>query len=122
MRSASIAFAAAVLAGACSTTGPSETVTYMPIEAVDVRIAESFPPQPFAHVRGVIPDGCSALDAIEQSRAGSAITVTITVRRTAEVPCIQVVQPFERNLRLEGAFPAGRYTLRVNDVARDFEV
>jgi hypothetical protein len=113
---------AAVLAGACSAAGPSETIHLMQIEEVDVRIAESEPPQAFAHVRGIIPDGCSVLDAIAQERSGNRVTVTITVRRTTDGPCVQVIETFERDLRLEGAYPAGRYTVRVNDVARDFEV
>ena len=114
--------AAAVLAGACSAAGPSDTIHLMQIEAVDVRIAESEPPQAFARVRGVIPDGCSVLDEIAQQRSGNTVTVTITVRRTTDGPCIQVIEVFERDLRLDGVFPAGRYTVRVNDVVREFEV
>ena len=113
---------AAVLAAACSPTRPSDTIHLMQIEDVDVRVAESAPPQAFAHVRGVIPDGCSVLDAIEQQRSGNTVTVTITVRRTTDGPCIQVIEIFERELRLEGAYPSGRYTVRVNDVVRGFEV
>jgi hypothetical protein len=62
------------------------------------------------------------LDAIEQSRRGNTISVLITVRRTTDGPCIQVIELFERNIRLEGPFGPGRYTVRVNDVVREVEI
>lgn len=111
---------AAVAVGACFS--PSDITHPMQIEEVTVTVADARPPQVNARVRGIIPDGCSELAAIDQDREGNTITLSITVRRTSDGPCIQRIEIFERDLRLEGAFPPGRYVLRVNDVVRDFDI
>lgn len=114
--------AAAVGVASCASTGPSGMTHPMQIEDVSVSVAKSLPPQVTAHVRGIIPDGCSALGDIRQERDGSTVRLTITVRRISDGPCIQRVEFFERDLRLEGPFPAGHYVLRVNDLVREFDI
>jgi hypothetical protein len=99
-------------------------VTIEPIQIyqVEVRIAESFPVQVFAHVTGVIGDGCSSVLPVEQKREGSTITLTINRQRRTEGMCTEIAKLYDENIRLEGDFPAGAYTLKVNAVTQTFTV
>jgi len=103
---------------------PARDVTIEPIQIdqVEVRIAESFPVQVFAHVTGVIGDGCSSVLPVEQKREGSTITLTINRQRPTEAMCTQLAKLYDENIRLEGDFPAGTYTLKVNSVTQTFTV
>ena len=114
--------AGALAAGACVMNAPSEIVHDMQIEDVSVRFEPSAPPRPVAHIRGIIPDGCSTLNAVEQTRTGNGntILVRVTLIRPTEAACVQVIEIFERDVPLEGAFPPGNYLVLVNGVAREF--
>jgi hypothetical protein len=92
------------------------------IESVEVRIAESFPVQVSAYVRGVIGDGCSSVLPAVQERQGNTITLTINRQRPADAICIQIAKVYEETIRLEGDFPPGEYVLKVNDVTQNFKV
>src|SRR5687767_9710220 len=121
--------AVAVLAAGCGADGPvadpdavppviTTRVEPMPIEAVDLRVAESSPPLVFAHVRGYLPDACAHLDAIEQRTFGNDVIVTITIRRPNELACAQVIGLYEHDIPLAGPFSPGRYRVVVNGVER----
>ena len=113
--------AAALAAGACAiSNAPSEIVRDMQIEDVSVRFEPAAPPRPVAHIRGIIPDGCSTLNAVEQIRTGYTVLVRVTLIRPTEGPCIQTISVFEQDVALEGAFPPGNYLVNVNGVAREF--
>lgn len=73
-------------------------------------------------VKGALPDGCTELAGVEQERAGHLVNVTLTTRRPKGAVCPQVVRPFRFYLDLEGLYPPGAYTLKVNDTLRPFEV
>ncbi|MBP7689182.1 MAG: hypothetical protein KA765_14795 [Thermoflexales bacterium] len=92
------------------------------IDQVEIRIAESFPVQVFAHVTGVIGDGCSSVLPAEQKREGNTVTVTINRQRPAEAMCTQIAKLYDENIRLSGDFPPGEYTLKVNAVTQTFTV
>ena len=92
------------------------------IDQVEVRIAESFPVQVFVHVTGVIGDGCSSVLPTEQKREGNTVTVTINRQRPAEAMCTMIAKIYDENIRLDGDFPPGEYTLKVNTVTQTFTV
>jgi inhibitor of cysteine peptidase len=107
--------------GACeSVEGPTLVPGTLPIEAVDVVVLESSPYQPLAQVRGYLPDGCTRLDRISQSRAGNVIDVAITTLREQDAVCILRIEIVERTIPLEGGYLPGDYLLRVNGVERRF--
>lgn len=103
---------------------PARDVTIGPIQIdqVEVRIAESFPVQVFAHVTGFIGDGCSSALPVEQKREGNTITLTINRQRPTDAICTQIAKIFDENIRLAGDFPPGEYTLKVNTVTQTFTV
>ena len=92
------------------------------IDQVEVRIAESFPVQVFVHVTGVIGDGCSSVLPAEQKREGNTVTVTINRQRPAEAMCTMIAKIYDENIRLDGDFPPGEYTLKMNTVTQTFTV
>jgi inhibitor of cysteine peptidase len=91
------------------------------VQTVDLLLLESFPVQVNAIVRGSLPDGCTTIDQVTQTREGNALTVTITTARPADKMCTQLVTPFEQNVPLEVAgLPAGTYTVDVNGTTSTF--
>jgi inhibitor of cysteine peptidase len=97
--------------------GPS----LLTIEKVDVLILESFPPQIMVKVDGWLPDGCSEVGDITQTRDGFSIDVSITIRRLSAGACIAIAPQVTRNIRLNGSFAeSGSYRVRVNGVEKSF--
>jgi hypothetical protein len=91
------------------------------VEEVDIQILESFPVQVHAVARGYLPDGCTVIDEIRQSRTGQAFQVTITTVRPADAMCTQAIVPFEEVIPLEVVgLEAGTYTVDVNGATGRF--
>ena len=112
----------ALLLGGCGAAGGGSRGGALSIDAVEVRVAESFPPQVFVQVRGTLPDGCTSLGSISQQRTGNTITITIaTVHSGAEV-CPMIAQVVDKTIRLDGTFTSGEYIVRVNGVERTFRI
>jgi len=118
-----------LIAAACSPnhtpSGPEQPgvrVSRIQIDSVAVRTVQSFPVQVFAHVKGVIGDGCAELRPLEQSRSGSVITLEITRLRPENAVCVQIAKLFDQEIRLTGEFAPGDYALQVNGTAYPFRV
>ena len=90
---------------------------------VSVQILESFPVQARAVVQGELPDGCTTIDSIEQSREGNEFRVSIVTSRPADAFCTQVLVLFEETIPLEvRGLPAGEYRVVANGVAATFRL
>jgi hypothetical protein len=109
-------------------TGPTPTlatvgeVDLLQVDSVEVVIRESFPPQISAMVRGTLPDSCTQVGEIAQTKSGNAVEVTIQTVRDPLALCAQALVPVEVAVDLEGDFPAGDYTVTVNGVSATFRV
>lgn len=110
------------LVACTSVENPTLVPGTLPIEGVDVVVLESFPYQLRAQVRGYLPDGCTRLDQVTQSRDGNVITVSITTLRERDAQCIQRIEPVSQTIALEGGYLPGEYVLRVNGVERRFRL
>jgi len=106
--------------GGDNPVGGDVAVQPIVIESVDVLVMESAPPQVSVHVKGVIGDGCSELHSETQQRTGNTVRLTILRARREEAICIQIARLYDQVIRLTGTYPAGSYTLHVNDVERTF--
>jgi hypothetical protein len=116
----SCALAVPLAFASCGATPTAAVETrLLQVERVEVRIAESSPPQVTAEFRGILPDGCSSVGAISQERQGNTIVVTVTTLRTGEI-CTQAIQVVDQQVRLQGDFPAGTYVVRVNSMEARF--
>ena len=105
-----------------SNAAASDTSEAM-IEAVDIRIQESFPVQVQAAVRGQLPDACAFVEATNVSVEGNTFYVSMTVARKPNMRCAQMLTPFEQIVPLETAdLPAGTYNVQVGEVVAEFEL
>jgi len=102
---------------------PSGNLEIKPIqiESVDVRIAESYPPQLFADVTGWVGDGCTVAREPEITREGNTITVTILSERERDAICTQILMGYQKSIAL-GSVEPGEWTVKVNDYVQTVTV
>ena len=94
-----------------------------PIHEVDVRIAESFPPQIFVYIQGGLSDGCTSFHELETERVGNTFNIEVTVQRPGNAECTVVYGYFEKNVALGTDFISGEtYTINVNDYTTEFKM
>lgn len=85
------------------------------ISSVDVLILESFPVQVNAMIQGMLPDGCTSIDRIEQQRNDTNFMILVTTARLTTALCMEQRQPFEESVPLDAAgLAAGSYTVAVS--------
>ncbi len=94
-----------------------------PIVSASVRIAESFPPQVFVDIRGILTDGCTFLHETVVQLQGNIIDITVNTQWPKDAVCIQVISFFDTVVSLGSDFISGQqYTLRVNGKSQFFSV
>lgn len=92
------------------------------IDSVDLLVMESFPLQFSLILNGSLPTPCHQLRVLvnppdEESR----IFVDVYSLVDADNMCIEVLQPFSKNIPL-GSFPGGHFTIWVNgDLVSEFD-
>jgi inhibitor of cysteine peptidase len=90
------------------------------VTEIDILILESFPVQVHVVASGYLPNPCTQIDEIIQSREGNNFTVTIKTKSSL-LPCIQVLTPFEETIALDVyGLPAGTCTVNVNGIEDTF--
>jgi hypothetical protein len=93
-----------------------------PIDGLDIRVAESFPPQYFLNVKAGLPSGCAEQYTHTVSRAADAITVTVLNSTVKDAVCTMIYGMYELNIPLGSDFDAGKtYTVQVNDKTTTFK-
>ena len=105
--------------------GPGATVEVpAPFVSVDVRVAESFPPQYFVEVVSALPNGCHRFSRYEVSRDGNTVRIDVwnaVPANLSAVACTMIYGEVTSNVPLGSDFESGvEYTLEVNDVTRTF--
>ncbi|HJN91378.1 MAG TPA: hypothetical protein QGF05_01475 [Dehalococcoidia bacterium] len=95
-----------------------------PIESVQINVAESFPPQYFAQITSIRPNGCASFDHFTSSQDNETVTIRIwnnAPAPAAGIACIDVLGFDEHNINLGIQFVSGTsYTVIVNDVVETF--
>ena len=94
-----------------------------PIDLLDVRIAESFPPQYFVYIQAGLPSGCAEQYTHSFSRNGNVIEVEVLNSFPEGSPvCTAIYGTYELNIALGSDFVSGEtYTVIVNDGAAEME-
>lgn len=115
----------ALFAVACSDgdAEPDAERVLAPIDSVNVRVAESAPPQYFLDVASGLPSGCATFDRYDLERTGDTITVTVwNLDATPEDgACTAIYGTVEHHIALGTDFQSGTtYTAHVNDVTQTF--
>jgi len=93
------------------------------VDSVEFLTLESFPVQINAIVRGNLPDGCTAIGEITQSRADNAFVIHIATTRPKDQFCTEALVPYEQNVALDVyGLPKGVYTVDINAYQATFEL
>lgn len=96
-------------------TPAADILGQAPVDSIEVLLLESFPVQVNVIAKGNLPDGCTEIDQIEQTRQDNAFQVTITTRRPGDAACTEQLVPFEEVIPLEVEnLPAGNYSINAN--------
>ena len=90
------------------------------VTEIDILILESFPVQVHVVASGYLPNPCTKIEEIIQSRESNNFFVTIKTKSSL-LPCIQVLTPFEETIALDVyGLPAGTYNVNVNGIEDTF--
>jgi hypothetical protein len=84
-----------ILIPGCNTVEPR--INLAEVTEIDILILESFPVQVHVVASGYLPNPCTQIYEIIQSREGNDFTVTIKTE-TSPGSCFQVIEPFEEIL------------------------
>lgn len=90
------------------------------VEHVQFTFLESFPVQVVAQIDGMRPNPCVELHEITQSRNGNTVHLHVEMKQDIDVSCIQVTEPFETRVKLDGVFPPDDYEVIVNGASFEF--
>ena len=101
--------------------GGGVNIANMPIEEIEVLLAESDPVQVTVEVRGWLPDSCTEHHETHQAQEGNSINIRITTIRPKGFACATVATDYQETVFI-GTLPAGDYKVIVNDVAQQFRV
>lgn len=91
------------------------------VDSIELERRESFPVQINVIARGMLPDGCTAIDEIVQQRSENTFRLAITTIRQADAMCTQALVPFSETIPLDVlGLEAGTYTVTVNGRTASF--
>ncbi len=98
------------------TATPARRLELAPIEAAEVQVLKTQPPQYQLMVTSGLPGGCAAFDSITVKRDGTRIDVTVmNSMPTGTVPCTAIYGYKDSTLNMGADFAAGTtYTVVVN--------
>jgi len=107
-----------ILLTGCNAVEPR--INLAEVTEIDILILESFPVQVHVVASGYLPNPCTKIEEIIQSREGDNFFVTIKTKSSL-LPCIQVLTPFEETIALDVyGLPAGTYNVNVNGIEDTF--
>ncbi|MCP4418610.1 MAG: hypothetical protein GY805_18475 [Chloroflexi bacterium] len=91
------------------------------VDSIEILILESFPVQVNVRARGDLPDGCTAIDAVDTNRNDTDFNITITTLRQTGDTCSEALVPFEETITLDVLnLTAGTYAVNVNGINGSF--
>ena len=93
----------------------------MPIQEIEVLLAENDPVQVTVEVAGWLPDSCTAHHETHQRREGNTITIQITTIRPKDLACATVVTEYQEKVFI-GTLPADDYKIIVNGLEQELRV
>lgn len=92
-----------------------------PIQRIETVVLDATPVQVRVVAHGYLPDGCTAVEGVEQRREGTTFHATVTMTRPAGALCTQQIIPFSETFPLDIAgLTAGTYSIEVNGKTASF--
>jgi hypothetical protein len=107
---------------ACSNPVSPGSVRIDPIQIDTVTVMNPAPAQASARVRGVVGDGCLHAQVRDSGPVGQCRDLDHPSRAPRERGVHSSRSSLRRDDPLEGSYPPGRYTLKVNSVEIAFEI
>jgi inhibitor of cysteine peptidase len=110
---------------ATPTAAPSSLVVTgeAKVDSVEFMVLESFPVQIRALVKGNLPDGCTTISEVTQTRDENHFTVKIATVRPANEMCTMVLVPYTQSIALDVyGLHKGTYTVDINGFQGSFEL
>lgn len=92
------------------------------INRVTAHVTESFPMRIRLDIAGEHPDGCDYPVRIEQFRQGNIIKIEVYRQVPADVICPMILQSYQSEIQLDGAFESGRYIIKVNALSQTIDI
>jgi hypothetical protein len=92
-----------------------------PIEAAELLVRESFPPQYAVRVTSGLPSGCAVFDRIDIERAANVVELSVwnTLPADRSVACTMIYGTSVNSVDLGSHFESGRsYEVHINGEAR----
>ncbi len=92
------------------------------VESIEIVLAESFPVQVFAVLRGHLGDGCTEITGIaSRGPLDNRFDIDITTQRPPDAFCTQALVPFEHNIPIDAyGLPPGDYEVVAGDASASF--
>ncbi len=92
------------------------------VESIEMVIAESFPVQVFAILRGHLGDGCTEISGItSRGPVDNRFDIDITTQRPPEAMCTQALVPFQHNVPIHAyGLLAGDYEVVAGEASASF--
>jgi len=91
------------------------------VDAVDVTVIQSAPPQVQATVSGNFSDGCTSLNTINVQRQDNAFLIDVVTNHTTEGACTQALVPFSETVALDvQGLPPGTYMVLAGSATASF--
>ena len=105
------------------TPPPNTTAGVAPVDTIEVNVLESNPLQINAVIKGNLPNPCTTITGVTQSRDGYTITLTVNTATETDKACIEVIQPYEQTVTIDTKdLTAGTYTVTSNGISTTFEL
>ncbi len=93
------------------------------IDALALRLLDSFPVQVQAVVRGKVADGCVSIDRITSARQSDTFVITVMTKRNDKGACSATAATFEQVVALDVAgLPAGSYVVQAGSATGRFQL
>lgn len=115
--------AAALSTGGGTTPVETRRTVPAPIDALDVVIRESMPPQVSLKITAGLPSGCAQQHSHQVTRSGNTFAVTVLNSMPAGNPvCTMIYGMYDLTIDLGSDFaPGSTYTVQVNDKSTTFK-
>ena len=91
------------------------------VESAELVVLTTVPAQVQLDIRGTLPDECTAVRQVEQTRRGAVFAITVETERDETASCPDAPLPYTENVALNvSGLPAGTYTVQIQGITRSF--
>jgi hypothetical protein len=112
----------ALLALACAenpaAAQPPDRSYLFPIQITALEVSVNDAGQVTLDVEGVIPNGCSRFERVDQWRDANTVYVQVLARHSGAEVCTLIAQIYKETIAVDGQLEPGLYTADVNGTTR----